>query len=580
MKKSTRWVILFLVLAFIFFLGAGLTLGIFFFSRDGVIKGPRMLVFRVPSLIPEAPPAPQLGTLFAPRPLTLLESTQAVRRAAEDKGISGLLMKISFVGMGWGQVQELREALGVFRRSGKPVFAYLELADNREYYLATAADHISMPPETIAHLGLNSETTFFRRTLEKIKVEPQLEHVGQYKSTADVLMQDSMSEEHRTSINTLLDSIYGQMIQAIKDNRSIESASAERIIDQGLLNPAQLLQGGFIDAVLYPDELEDKIYDELQLDLEEPSDTVSLREYARRQDLGIHFGKKIAVIIASGDIASGKSHSGGWIEVIGSDTLGKQLRDIRQDDSIAAVVLRVNSPGGSGFASDLIWREVELTRQVKPVVVSMSDLAASGGYYIAMAADYVFAQPATLTGSIGVIGGKFVLKDLYEWAGMTIETLQRGDNSEIFSESHRFTDEQREILRDNLEEFYDGFVRKAAQGRGMTWEEVDKVAQGRVWTGELAKAIGLVDELGGIRQAIDKAKELARPPIPISEKVPLVIYPREKSFFEQLAEVDEVHASAANLPEPVQMWMKEAARAERFRNEPVLLLMPYIPRIH
>jgi len=579
MKKSTRWVILFLVLSFVFFLAIGLALGIFLFSRQGVIKGPRLLVFQVPTLLPETPPPPHLGTLFAPRPLTLFETTQAIRRAAEDKSISGALLKISFVGMGWGQIQELRDALAVFRQAGKPVFAYLEFADNREYYLAAIADHVFMPPETVARLGLNSEVTFFRRTLDKVKVEPQLEHVGDYKSASDIFMRDSMSEEHRASMNTLLDSIYGQLIHAIQENRSIESASAERIIDRGLLAPAQLLRGGFIDAVLYPDELADKIYDELQIDLDEPSDTLALREYAGRRELGIHFGRKIAVVVASGDIASGKSRSGGWIEVVGSETVGRQLREIRQDDSIAAVVLRINSPGGSGFASDLIWREVELTRQVKPVVVSMSDLAASGGYYIAMGADYVFAQPATLTGSIGVIAGKFVLKDLYDWAGMTIETLQRGDNAEIFSESHRFTDEQREILQTHLEQFYEGFVRKAAEGRGMTWEEMDNIAQGQVWTGELAKALGLVDELGGLQDAIDKAKELAHPPIPVSKKVPLVMYPREKSFFEQLAEMDEVHASVRNLPEPARAWMKEAARAEQFQNEALLLRMPFIPEI-
>jgi len=580
MKRSTRWIILLLVLFFLFFLVAGMTLGVYLFSRQGIVRSPRVLVFNVPATIPEVPESPGLTSIFGQRRPTLFEITKAIREAAQDDAVSALLMKISFLQMGWGQVQELRDALSEFRGSGKPLYAYLEFGDNREYYLSAVAEGIYMPPETFARFGLLSETTFYRKTMEKIKVKPQLEHVGKYKSASDIFMREEMSEEHRTSMNTLLDSLYDQMVRDIARDRSLAPETIKETFDRGLLSPDELVEAALIDAILYPDEVEDRVRDALNGTPEEELDKISMNDYARRTGLGFDFGKKkIALIIASGTISSGKSASGGWSEVIGSDTLRRQLRAVREDEGIQAVVLRIDSPGGSGFASDLIWREVELTRQEKPVVVSMSDLAASGGYYVAMPADYIYAQPGTLTGSIGVIAGKFVLEDLYEWAGMNVEILKRGKNSEMLSASQGFTEEQREILQANIRQFYDRFVEKAAIGRNMAVEEIDRVAQGRVWTGEQAQALGLVDELGNLQDALDKAKEMAG--IPPEKEVALEVYPREKTFFEQFEQMNEVRASAVTdgLPEPVQKWMEKAALAERFKNEPALYLMPSVPKI-
>ena len=576
MKKSTRWVLFFLVLCFIVFMVVGTALGVYLFSRPTRIIGgsSKVLIYNVPVGISEIPTSPGFSSLFMQRPPTLFETTQAIRRAAEDDGIESMLLKVSFLEIGWAQIQELRDALDIFRKSGKSLYAYMESGTNREYYLCSLADKVYAPPEVMAQLGLLSETTFYRRTFEKIKVEPQVEKIGKYKGGADIYMDDDMSEDLRDSMNTLLDSLYQQMVSSISTHRSIPSASVEAVIDIGLLGANQLLEGQFIDEILYPDEVMDRlgIYGE-----ESSSKKLSMSDYAGHGQIGVHFGKKIAVVFATGMINSGRSAHDQWFNVLGSDTLSNQLREIRKDDSICAVVLRIDSPGGSGFASDLIWREIELTKEQIPVIVSMSDLSASGGYYIAMGADYIFAQPGTITGSIGVYSGKFVLGDLYDWAGMTIVPLKRGENSDMFSSSSRFSDGQLKILQNNMKEFYNGFVQKAADGRGMTFEEIDKIAQGRVWTGEQALAFGLVDELGGLKQAIDKAKELSG--IPVSKKVPLTLYPREKSFFEQFEDMDRIQVKEQDLPEPVQLWMKEMAQAEIFKNEPFLALMPYVLKI-
>lgn len=575
MKKSTRWILFFLVLSFVLFMTLGLALGVYFFSRQGPIRsGHRVLVFSVPSTISELPLAPGISSLFRPRPLTLFETTQAIRKAARDESISSMLLSVSPLGLGWAQVQELRDALQEFRRAGKPVYAYLDAASNREYYLSALADEISIPPETVVQLGLLSETAFYRRTLEKVKIEPQLEHVGKYKSASDILMRDSMTEEHRESVNSLLDSIYGQMVAAIEEGRGIDAGSVEAVISQGLLSPEQMLEAGFVDEIAYPDEVRKK------LNIEgEPGESrrVDLEDYARRAGLDLKFGKRIGVIFAAGEISSGRSVNDGWASIIGSDTLSAQLRKMREDNSVAAVVLRIDSPGGSGYASDLIWREMVLTRQEKPVVVSLGDLGASGGYYIVMGADYIFVQPATLTGSIGVIAGKFVFDELFDWAGMTIEAIKRGENSDIFTSSQGFSEAQREMLLQHIDEFYRTFVGKAAEGREMTWDDIHELAQGRVWTGEQAVEFGLADELGGLKEAIDKAKEFAG--LDPRTEVPLTIFPRERSFFEQIEGMERIRTASVELPKPIRTWVKEADRAERYRHEPILLMMPFVPEI-
>jgi protease IV len=576
MKKSTRLFLLFFILSFIFFICLATVLGIYLFSRTGVMGPPKTLVFNIPLQIAEIPQTPGISALFGPRQPTLFETTRAIRRAARDEGISEMLVQISFVGLGWAQIQEIRDSLEHFKESGKPVHVYLEAATNRELYLASVADKIYMPPETITMLGLLSQTTFYRETLDKIKIQPQFEHVGDYKSASDVLMRKEMSEEHRQAINSELDSIYGQIVSNIAAGRKIEDASVERIFDAGLLSPKQLSEAGIIDEIVYPDEM----YPKIGIDPSDDSGYLFLNNYALKQDFDIHFGRKIAVVFINGVISTGRSSQGGWSgDVAGADTIGRQLRDIREDSSIAAVVLRINSPGGSGYASDLIWREVQLTSEKKPVVVSMSDLAASGGYYIAMPADYIYAQPATLTGSIGVIAGKLVADNLYDWMGMNVVSLKRGENADFFSETHAFSEDQKEMLRDHIEEFYQVFVRKAADGRGMTYEEMHKYAQGRVWTGELAKLVGLVDELGGLEMAIDKAEELVG--INPIEDTPLVLYPKEKSFFEQLQQTNQVRMAEVTeeMPKPLKKVIRDSVRAELFENEPFLLLMPSIPEI-
>jgi len=462
-----------------------------------------------------------------------------------------LLKPTSFESPYWGKIQELRNAVLDFKRSGKAVYAYLEYGGDREYYLATAADRVYLLPSAALELsGIATYQLFLRGTLDKIGAYPDLHHIGDYKSAINTFTQKGYTAAHKEMDESLTRDLYEQLVLGIADGRRKTEADIRRLFDEGPFLPEDARRAGLVDEVVYEDQVDEKVMGgrrDRRIDGDDYARTGSSGGFSRNP--------RIAVIYAAGTIAGGRSRfdpvNGA---VLGSDTLIDYIRQTRRDASLRAIVLRVDSPGGSATASDEIWRELMIARKEhpnRPLVASMSDLAASGGYYIALAAQPIVAQPSTLTGSIGIFGGKIVTGGVYEKLGAHIESTSIGRHAEIDSPARPYTAEETAKLEQQLQAFYDQFVEKVADSRGAPSDKIRAIAQGRVWTGHQAKMNGLVDDLGGLDYAVAVAKQRAR--IPAETEVELVIYPPRKSLLEMLSE--ELSGSSDEMA--VRAWMTE-----------------------
>jgi protease-4 len=552
MKKRTAWVLAACVLAVT--LGAAAVGALALLMRGGG-GGPRLsgssyLALDLSGPIPEDSPT-DLGNFLERRPPTLRTLVESIDRASSDSNVKGLVVRVSSLpASGWGQVQELRDAITRFRASGKPAYAHLEFSGNKEYYLATACTKVYAVPTALLDVtGLEAEVTFFRGTLDKLGVEAQFEGVGKYKNAPNQFTEKGFTEPHREQMDALLDSFYGEYVSALAKARNRTPAEVQALIDAGPYDAVAAQKAGLVDELLYHDQLDERL---------SGADAVGPARYVRGSRGGFGFDGRphVAIIYAVGEIISGESQTspfGGTFA--GSDTVAGALRQARKDTSIKAILLRVDSPGGSGTASDVIWREVQLARKQKPVIVSMGDVAASGGYFIAMGSDAIVAQPGTITGSIGVFGGKMSLRGLYDKIGLSKEILSRGEHAALFSDYRPWTDEERGRIRALMVAFYEDFLRKASEGRGKTRDQVHEVAQGRVWTGLEAKRIGLVDHLGGLDVAIAVAKERAR--IAKDQEVRLVELPERKGLLETILERQEEGAEAL-LPADVRATLRWA----------------------
>ncbi|MEO7673919.1 MAG: signal peptide peptidase SppA, partial [Pyrinomonadaceae bacterium] len=441
-----------------------------------------------------------------------------LRKAKVDNRIGGVLLDINFPGIGWGRADELRDAIADFRTSGKPVYAYMEIGSNKEYYIATAAEKIFLPPSGDLYInGFAAEAMFYKGSLDKLGIETDVIQIGpKYKNAPDQYTKKEMGEGQREVINAVLDEYYGRFAGAIAETRKKTVEDVKKLIDDAPYNANQAKDFGLIDEAMYKEQVYTEFKARLNYRAEDNLRTIRASEYKEvpSDSLGLNKGERVAVIYASGAINIGRSNEspfGG--AMVGSDTIVSAVNDAANDNSIKAIVLRVDSPGGSALASDLMWYALQNAKAKKPVVVSMGDVAASGGYYIACNANRIVAQPSTITGSIGMFMGKPVLKGFYDWLGVTSQYTQRGKNSGIFKETEHWTDTEKakmQQMADNV--YYGNFVPKVASGRGKTDEEVNTLGQGRVWTGTQAKANGLVDEFGGLEKAIDIAKQLANLP--------------------------------------------------------------------
>jgi protease-4 len=523
------------------FVFCGLALVIFFFalvrlgSRPPSIPASAVLSYRLEGSIPETPqveiPLPFFEHIAAP---TVRDHWEMFRKAAADPRIRGILFTPQGVDAGWGKLEEIRSGIETFRKSGKPVYAYLRAPRARDYYLATAADRVFMAPEDFLDLkGLRAELMYVKGTLDKIGVQIDIEHAGKYKDAGDMFTRKSPTPETLEAMNSILDDLYGQLVTRLGAARKKSPDQMRAIIDQGPFTSRQALAMGLVDQLRYQDQVSGDLRERLKLT--QDIRKVSPRDYSRvtPESLGVETGRRIALVAAEGDIIRGDSDSPFGNEgFITSAGMTKLLQRAGSDNSIRGVIVRIDSPGGDGFASDEIWREMVLLSKKKPLVISMSDLAASGGYYIAMTGDPVVAYPGTLTGSIGVFYGKADLRGLYDKIGVQKEILSRGRFAAIDSDYVPLTDEARKKLHASVEEFYHSFVERVAQGRKRGYAQVEPFAQGRVWLGSQAKANGLIDQFGGLDKAIELVKRKAG--IPDREQVRLVSYPPPRNIFDVL----------------------------------------------
>jgi len=568
---------------------AGAALWIALRKGEPSIRDNSVLALRVSGSLPDYSPDDPLKRYFGGPAQSLTGLVMQFKKAKVDKRIKAILLDIDVSGVGWGKSEELRDAITDFRSSGKPVYAYLEFGLNKEYYIATACDKIIVPPPGELFInGLAADVMFFRGSLDKLGIYPDIYQIGKYKSVGDMFTQKEMTEAHREYINSLLDDLYNRYIDTIAKSRHKTADEVKALIDNAPYNAAKAKEAGLIDDSLYRDELEKQMKTMLGYKDADPFITVK-GEYrdVSPESLGLNEGERVALIYASGDIGSGTSqNSPSGEQSIGSDTVSKALNDAAADKTIKAIVLRVDSPGGSGLASDIIWHAVENANQKKPVVVSMSDVAASGGYYISASAAKIVAQPSTITGSIGVVAGKPVMRGFYDWLGISNEYVLRGKTAGMFRETEKFSDDERAKFEDWIKTtYYQDFVPKVAKGRKKDAQAVDSVGQGRVWTGSQAKERGLVDEFGGLDRAIEVAKELAK--IPADKGVERVIFPYPTTFLQQLlngndnsnTKVQQQEAVLAALPEDARRAFRYLAMMERMKNGDTMLIMPFDLRV-
>ncbi|WP_344980811.1 signal peptide peptidase SppA [Streptosporangium fragile] len=465
----------------------------------------------------EGPPADPLGAILAMRRTSLSDVLSGLKRARKDDRVKALVVKIGIQPLGLAVVQELRQAVALFRAAGKLTVAFAETfgefgAGTVPYYLATAFERVYLQPSgDVGLTGVAMEQRFVRGALGKLGVEYQLGQRHEYKTAANTFTQDRMTEAHRESMSRITESVTEQIVAGIAEGRGIDATKARELIDRGPFIGAEAVEAGLVDRMAYRDE----VYDEVKRSVGDDAMLLYVGRYAKgpiARKLPHPGEQTVALVHGSGAIRlgrSGRSPLGGG-GAMGSDTICAALRAARRDDNVKAVVFRVDSPGGSYVASDAIWREVVLTRKAgKPIVISMGDLAASGGYMVSMAADVIVAQPGTLTGSIGVFGGKAVIGGLLEKIGVTSESVGEGANAGMFSATNAFSEAQWARVNAWLDRVYDDFVNKVAEGRGLSRERVHELARGRVWTGADAREGGLVDELGGLEDALALARKKA-----------------------------------------------------------------------
>ena len=539
----------------------------------------------LPDYVAEEPLAKAFGIKQSQSFTSLL--TQ-LRKAKVDNRISAVLLDINFPGIGWGKADEFRDAVKDFKASGKPVYAYMEIGTNREYYLATAADQIFLPPSGDIYInGFAAEAMFYKGSLDKLGIEADVIQIGpKYKNAPDRYTRKEMSDGQREVLNAILDEYFSRFTTAISESRKKSVEDVKALVDGAPYNANKAKALGLIDDALYRDQVDDAL--KSALGYKEGDKLRSIRGGDYRDipsdSLGLNTGEKVAVIYASGAINIGHSSSGPLNgEMVGSDTIVAAVNDAAADKAIKAIVLRIDSPGGSALASDIMWHAIENAKAKKPVVVSMADVAASGGYYIACNANKIVAEPATITGSIGMFLGKPVVKGLYDWLGVTNEYVMRGKNAGIFRETEKFTPDERAKMTEQANNvYYDNFVPKVAKGRNKSAEEVNTLGQGRVWTGTQAKANGLIDEFGGLEKAISVAKELAN--LPADKEVKRVVLPAPKPFLETLfgddasAQTKEQQAQAAlleSLPADIRRSFRYVALFDQMQHGQAMLMMPF-----
>ncbi len=520
------------------FIVAGVTAVVLVFAGIRLAKtSPKVpekawISLRLQGEIPEvAPPEMPFPGLSGPVPLTVAELWKLFERAAADPSIKGVLIEPRSLSAGWGKIEEIRAGIRKVRRAGKPVHAWLAGPGTREFLVAAAADRLVVSPEDLLDLkGLRVEAMYFKDGLDKLGVQFEVEHIGKYKDAADPFARSAMTPETRESLNSILDELFSRLCVLAGESRRMTPEQVKALLDDGPFLAPQARDKGLVDQLGYEKEAVEGLAKAAGLTR---SDKVDARDYLASRRGARRGATRIALMTAQGDILRGSM--GGLLgdeQTITPAGMARQIKAVSENAAIKGVILRVDSPGGDAIASDEILADLKQLARKKPLVVSMSDVAASGGYYISMTGDPVVAYPGTITGSIGVVYGKANLEGLYRKLGINTEILKRGRFADIDSGVRALSPEGRTKLRESLQFIYDGFIQRVGEGRRRKPAEIEPFAQGRVWMGSQAKTNGLVDETGGLDTAINLLRRKAR--LADDAAVELDVYPRPRSWFEVL----------------------------------------------
>jgi len=537
MKKRSATILL---IFFVLFLAA--MVAIAFVVAGGAGKGsvPEKVILEVDletEILEYKPIDDPFTEAFLDSAMTTRDVVDAVDRAADDERVVAMVAKIGAAPIGFAQLQEIRSAIERFRASGKKAVAWSETfgefsPGNGAYYLATAFDEIHLQPSgDVGLVGLLLEGMFLRGTLDKLEVEPQMDHRHEYKNAMNTFTETEFTDAHREAMSAIMESVFGGMVEDMAQARAMEEAEMRSVIDRGPYLGQEAVDAGLIDRLSYRDQ----VYDGVKSAAGENAELLYLDAYLDRAGRPHAEGETIALIYGAGQVTRGTSQFNPFTGDItmGSDTVAGAFRKAIEDDKVKAILFRVDSPGGSYVASDTIWRETLRAKEAgKPVIVSMGNLAASGGYFVSMSADKIVAQPGTLTGSIGVLGGKLVTTGLWNKLGLSFDDVQSSENATQWSANHPYDEAEWERFQAWLDRVYDDFTTKVAEGRGLTVERARELAKGRVWTGEDAFERGLVDELGGFDVALRLTREAAG--LAPDDDVKLVVYPKPRSPFEEL----------------------------------------------
>jgi len=558
-------------------------------------KSPKKVTLVRFTLKESLPESAGAAGIFGDVTLRLSEVLNRLDKAAKDDKVSGVILALRSPGLGMGKVNELRAAVDRVRKAGKKVYADIQSGDNKDYLVAAACDEIIIPPSgSLMVNGLAAEVTFYKKLLDKLGVQADFIQIGAFKGAAEPMTRTEMSPEFRKQFESVIDDYYQLMVETIAKDRHLDEKQVRELIDRGLLTAEQAKKAGLVDRVCYEDEFHAEIKKQL-----DATELAIDREYGKKKidtDFSgvtgfmklmelmmgaeptkkISKSEKIAVVYAVGPIMDGESKSGLFgDETVGGDTIVKALRKAKDDSNIKAIVLRVDSPGGSALASDLIWREIVTAE--KPVIASMGDTAASGGYYISMGADKIFAEPGTLTGSIGVVGGKLAMKGLLDKVGVTAEVIRRGKNAGTFSMIEPFSTSERDAWKTVMEDIYKQFTSKAAEGRKMDVKKLEDLAGGRIFTGRMAAQNGLVDSLGTLEDAIAEAKKQAG--LKAEDKVELQLMPEPKSFLEELFSGPSIESETRLLAPALTKQLRGLDYLFQLFQRPAATVMPFLIEI-
>jgi len=534
-------------------------------SKPARLATNSVLVIDAEGTIEEQPPASFFGSITGTSTPVLHDYLDAIDSARTDSRISGIVVRIAPLSTGWGKLEEIRAHLLTFRASHKPSICYLgyDGVGNPEYYLASACGQVWLvPSNSVSIRGMMAEALFFRGTLDKLKIVPEFYHVAEFKTAYNMFTEKKFTSPHREEVESVLRSIYDHYVTSAAAARGMDRAKFESFVNAGPLLTSDAVEDKIVDRLGYWDQVQDYFKSGYH-----GWNPISLNRYRTFLNADGDGGSKIAVVHATGLIVSGESQTtpgGGF--VMGGDSVASDIRNARNDASIRAIVLRIDSGGGSVVGSEVIRREVELAQGQKPVVVSMSDVAASGGYWIATPAAKIIADANTITGSIGVLTGKLNLSGLYNLLGVSSDYVATSDNATLFSDQQNFTPAQEAYIKKSLDDTYAQFTQGVARGRHMSVEAVDKIAKGREWSGTQGKDLGLVDELGGFDRAIEVAKELAH--IPANEGVHIVRFPEERNIIQELLQRERDNVTESRS-------LEETVRRLIGMMDPVQARIPY-----